>query len=180
MCCTLEFVACRQDQDVDTEIRRLVKQSVSADGSVIREAQVSRTTSRVEADWQIATKLSQKKYFNSLRKTLPGSGYQVVQETDSELVMRRVLPGDAYEVRITPSAISGQQLPINVHFVATPRLIISKGLSAPSCGGTGIEVNHGCSSRRNLHKISPGLLPNPLARLLGEVIVRQWGQPMRL
>jgi hypothetical protein len=55
----------------------------------------------------------------SLRKTL-GSGYRFVQQTDSELALGRLLPGDAYEVRITPSTVSGQQLAISVHFVARP------------------------------------------------------------
>ena len=121
-CCTLPFVACnreRPDRNVDAAIKQLVDQTVAADAALIREAQISRTESRVDSDWQIATKLSQQAYFNSLRKTL-GSTYEVVQQTDSELVLRRPLPGDAYEVRIIPSAISGQQLVISVHFVARP------------------------------------------------------------
>lgn len=121
-CCTLQFVACnreRSDRNVDAAIQQLVDQTVAADGTLIREAKISRTASRVESDWQITTKLSQQEYFNSLRKAL-GSGYEVVQQTDSELVLRRLLPGDAYELRITPSAVSGQQLAISVHFVARP------------------------------------------------------------
>lgn len=120
-CCTLQFVACnrgKSDGNVDTAIQQLVDQTVAADGTLIREAKISRTASRVESDWQITTKLSQQEYFNSLRKTL-GSGYEVVQQTDSELVLRRLLPGDAYEVRLS-SAVSAQQLVISVHFVARP------------------------------------------------------------
>lgn len=109
----------RSDRNVDADIKQLVDQTVAADGALIQEAQISRTASRVESDWQIATKLSRREYFDSLRKTL-GSGYEVVQQTDSELVLRRLLPGDAYEVRITPSAVSGRQLVISVHFVARP------------------------------------------------------------
>lgn len=109
----------RSDRNVDADIKQLVDQTVAADGTLIGEAQVSRTASRVESDWQVVTKLSQQEYFDSLRKAL-GSEYEVVQQTDSALVLRRLLPGDAYEVRITPSTVSGQQRAISVHFVARP------------------------------------------------------------
>jgi hypothetical protein len=121
-CCTLQFVACHREasnQDIDAEIRKLVEQTVSAGGTLIREAQVSRTTSRVEADWQIATRLNRRDYLNALRKTF-GSEYQVAQQTDSELTLRRLLPGDAYVVRIAGFDSSGDQQTLNVHFVGRP------------------------------------------------------------
>jgi hypothetical protein len=121
-CCTLPFVGCHRaapDQDVDLEIRRLVTQTVSAGGALIRTAQVSRTTSRVEADWQIGIQVSEQDYINALKKSF-GSEYQVAQQTDSELILRRLLPGDAYLVSITGFDGAGKQQTLRVHFIARP------------------------------------------------------------
>ena len=121
-CCTLQFVACHReasDQDVDTEITRLVNQTVSAGGTLVHEAQVSKTRSRVEADWQIATRLNRQDYLNALTKIL-GSEYQVAQQTDSALTLRRLLPGDVYEVRIAGFDSSGDQWTLNAQFVGKP------------------------------------------------------------
>jgi hypothetical protein len=118
-CCTLQFVACRNDKDVDAEIRGLVAQTVSAGGTLIREPQVSRTASRVEADWQIESKLSRQVYLAALKQHF-GAEYQVREQTDSDLVLRRLLPGDAYELRIAGFGASGKQRTLSFHFVARP------------------------------------------------------------
>jgi hypothetical protein len=121
-CCTLQFVSCHReasDQDVDAEIRRLVNLTVSAEGALIREAHVSRTQLRVEADWQIATKLTRQDYLIALETNL-GSEYQVTEQADSVLVLSRLLPGDAYEVRVSGFDGAGKQQTLNVHFVARP------------------------------------------------------------
>ncbi len=121
-CCTLQLVACHReasDQDVDAEVRRLVNQTGSAGGTLVREPQVSRTASRVEVDWQIATRLNRQDYLNAFKKTF-GSEYQVAQQTDSGMTLRRFLPGDTYEVRIAGFDSSGDQQTLNVHFVGKP------------------------------------------------------------
>ena len=120
--CMLQFVACHREtseQDIDADIRTLVNQTVPADGTLMREARISRGEMRVEADWQIVTNLNRQDYLNELKKKV-ASEYQVTEQNDSELVLGRLLPGDEDEVRITGFDRSSRQQKLNVHFVGRP------------------------------------------------------------
>lgn len=118
--CTLQLLGCKQAipaTEADSEIKRLVDQTIAANASLARGAQVSRTTFGVNAEWQITPKLATKEYLSFLRQNL-GPAYQVVQQSDSTLHMRRVLPGDTYDLDIDATGSKPETL--NVHFVAKP------------------------------------------------------------
>lgn len=121
ICCAFQLVACRKakNEDVDAEIKSLVERTISAGGTLIREAQVSKTDKRVEADWQIATQLSKQDYVTELKKGI-GPQYQAKEQTDPEAVWTRTLPGDAYEFRLNAFNSSGNQHTVSFHFIATP------------------------------------------------------------
>jgi hypothetical protein len=118
-CCTMGCNRDKSGRDVDADIRRLVNQTVAADGTLIREARISRTPSGVEAGWEIASQLSEQDYLTALKKNL-GSEYQVGKQTQSELVLGRLLPGDAYELHIAGFDESGKQRVLSFHFIARP------------------------------------------------------------
>lgn len=120
--CFLQLAACHRsaaDRDVDAEINWLVSQTIYKEITLDRDPQISRTASGVKATWQIKTKLGREEYLGGLRKTL-SSEYQILQQTDSELTLRRVLPGDEYYLRITASPVSGEPLTVSVVFTAKP------------------------------------------------------------
>ena len=118
-----ELVGCNNavsDHEVDVEVQKLTLLSASSGlGSLSRQPQVSRSKSGVDAEWQITTNLRVGEYLDAVRMRL-NSDYQVVQQSPSELRLRRLLPGDSYDLHLAGSAAQERQTIITIHFAARP------------------------------------------------------------
>lgn len=119
----VELVDCNDtvtDHAIDAEIQTLTLQTSSPDlGSVSRQSQVSRNKSGVDADWQITTNSHVGEYLEAVQRRL-NPDYRVVQQSASELSLRRLLPGDSYDLHLAGSVAHGGQTIITVHFSARP------------------------------------------------------------
>ena len=119
----VELVGCNDtvtDHEVDAQIQKLTLQTGSSDlGSVSRHPQIARSKSGVDADWQITTSFHVGEYLETVKKRL-NPDYRVVQQSASELRLRRLLPGDSYDLHLAGSVAQGGQTLITVHFAARP------------------------------------------------------------
>ncbi len=120
--CVLQFAACHRERqpspDVMDEVHQVVQRIVSSQDTLQGAPAIARRDTSVQAHWQVQSQSTAQMYFGRVRQEL-GPEYHVISQSDSDLVLGKTLPGDAYTLEFK-SKPSGSGSNIEVRFFALP------------------------------------------------------------
>ena len=103
--------------DLKKEVLQLQERTAPPGSSTPSSARFTEDTYAIRAEWAFATGSSQQEYFNWLTQHVP-TGYTAIQNSPSEMVLRKQLPGDSCILQLDADNESSAQ--ISAKFIAGP------------------------------------------------------------
>ncbi len=122
LCCVLQFAACHRGRqpspDVMDEVHLVEQRIVSSQDTLQGPPAIAKRPGNVEVDWHVQSQSTPQVYLVRVTQEL-GPEYHVISQSDSDLVLGKTLPGDAYTLELK-SKPSGSGSNIDVRFFAVP------------------------------------------------------------
>ena len=122
LCFALQFLACDRERqpspDVMDEVHLVEQRIVSSQDTLQAPPAITKRPGNVEVHWHVQSQSTPQVYLVRVTQEL-GPEYHVISQSDSDLVLGKTLPGDAYTLELK-SKPSGSGSNIEVRFFAVP------------------------------------------------------------